>query len=455
MSLIGELSPYQIAIAGGLILATIALSKACGLRLEKTFGVAALRCVVQLSLIGYALRWLFGRESLGLNLLALGVMTLVAGQTVVSRVEVKSWRLFGFALVSLIGGVWLVAVPSIRGLFGETAIFEAKLFILLMGLLLGNALSRISLTFVQLQKIRRESMREIETFRALGGTGWESCARLYRAGLRQALTPIINAMSVVGVVSLPGTMAGQVLGGVDPLLAGRVQIVIMFLILLTSLLGALIAIALFHAAEMPEWVRVERVPLVFTGTQYRRFALSGASGVGKSRFLKSLVGLDDKDVSRMIIDKSEVELSPVDFGAVIYLSQHPIFIPGSVLENLRHPFQFQKNVRLKFDEKKMEILISQIGLPKTILDNSALSLSGGEAQVVHFVRAALLDPQIFLLDEPTSALDRERKDQFEIVLNDWVRKNGRQFIVISHDPDQRLRMSDVQWSLIDGRLIPA
>lgn len=451
MSYVGEFGYLQMLIAGGLVITTIALSKLCALELENTFAVAALRCFVQLSLIGFALRWLFAKESLELNLFALTVMTLVAGQTVLSRTQTRSWRLFGFALLALIGGVWIVSIPSIASVFGQKAIFEAKLFVPLMGLLLGNALSAISLTFIQLQRIQRENMREIEALRALGATSWESGARLYRSGLRQALTPILNAMSVVGVVSLPGAMAGQVLGGVDPLLAGRVQIVIMFLILLTSLLGSLVAVGLYHGFEMPTWLRGRRDIRVFADSAHRRISISGASGAGKSRLVKSMTGLDDRRIFEFVFNKSR--LKSLAEGSTLYISQQASFIPGTVRDNLLLPYKFRANRSLTFTEMRIRSLLNQLDLPESILDSSATTLSGGEGQMIQLIRALQLDPKILILDEPTSALDASRRAKVERLLQDWIfESDDHRYILISHDPEQVARLSDLRYSLSDGRL---
>ena len=73
---------------------------------------------------------------------------------------------------------------------------------------------------------------------ALGGTRWEAARQPIRNATRTAMTPIINSMMVVGVVSLPGMMTGQLLSGVPPMQAVKYQIVIMFLIASATSIGA-------------------------------------------------------------------------------------------------------------------------------------------------------------------------------------------------------------------------
>ncbi len=82
----------------------------------------------------------------------------------------------------------------------------------------------------------------IEARLMLGATRFEAMQPVMREALRRALLPIINSMSATGVVSLPGMMTGQILGGVSPAEAIKYQILIMFLIAGGTGLGAAAAV---------------------------------------------------------------------------------------------------------------------------------------------------------------------------------------------------------------------
>jgi putative ABC transport system permease protein len=71
---------------------------------------------------------------------------------------------------------------------------------------------------------------EIEARLALGATRNEALAPLMRDAVRKGLIPIINQMSAAGIITLPGTMTGQILAGMDPLEAVKYQIMLMFLL---------------------------------------------------------------------------------------------------------------------------------------------------------------------------------------------------------------------------------
>ena len=84
----------------------------------------------------------------------------------------------------------------------------------------------------------------IEALQALGAEPWEATRGLFRDALRAAMIPTINALMVVGIVSLPGMMTGQILAGVDPLLAVKYQLVVMLMLASGTALGSLLLLLL-------------------------------------------------------------------------------------------------------------------------------------------------------------------------------------------------------------------
>jgi len=234
-----ELSYWQVGLAAVLIMINGAISVALRLRMEATLLIASVRTVVQLLLIGLLLDWIFDFDRWYLVVGWGAVMTAIAGLTAASRNErrypgvwlntilsvwVSSWAITGFALLVVMQGIdrW----------------YEPQYAIPLLGMVLGNALNGISIglnTFTEALVTRRG---EIESLLALGATRWEAARRPLRQAVRTGMIPIINSMMVVGLVSLPGMMTGQLVSGMDPMQAVRYQIVIMFLIASATSLGA-------------------------------------------------------------------------------------------------------------------------------------------------------------------------------------------------------------------------
>jgi putative ABC transport system permease protein len=91
----------------------------------------------------------------------------------------------------------------------------------------------------------------------LGATGWEACREIATDALRVGLLPMINTMTVTGIVSLPGMMTGQLLSGVSPLEAVKYQIVILALIATTTTLGCLLAVWLTFQQSLSKWHAID------------------------------------------------------------------------------------------------------------------------------------------------------------------------------------------------------
>eukprot|EP01024_Parvocaulis_polyphysoides_P012401 TRINITY_DN1447_c1_g2_i1.p2 TRINITY_DN1447_c1_g2~~TRINITY_DN1447_c1_g2_i1.p2 ORF type:complete len:265 (+),score=52.79 TRINITY_DN1447_c1_g2_i1:2-796(+) len=94
---------------------------------------------------------------------------------------------------------------------------------------------------------------------AMGATRWEALRPVLIDVLKLAFTPLLNRLSVVGLVSIPGMMTGQILGGSSPFVAAKYQIIIMFLIA-TAYSMSTMAIALFamyHTVDKNHMLRLD------------------------------------------------------------------------------------------------------------------------------------------------------------------------------------------------------
>ena len=113
-------------------------------------------------------------------------------------------------------------------------------------MILGNALTGISLGLDRFTETLVQDRDRVELRLTLGATRWEAALPAIRVAARTGMIPILNSMSVAGLVSLPGMMTGQLLAGVPPTEAVKYQIVIMFLIASVTGLGTVSAIVLSY-----------------------------------------------------------------------------------------------------------------------------------------------------------------------------------------------------------------
>ncbi|MGH7571951.1 MAG: ABC transporter permease [Gemmatimonadota bacterium] len=232
-----ELTAWQVALAAILILVNAAISLVLRLGMERRLLLAAVRTVAQLALIGFVLDWVFAVDRVGIVLVLMTVMVLVAGVTAVRRTEGRYPGIWLNAIVSMWASSWLITAVALFGIVRVRPWYDPQYAIPLLGMILGNTLTGIALGLDRLTEELRTRRDQVETLLALGATRWEAAQDSVRRSVRTGMIPIINSMMVVGIVSIPGMMTGQLLAGVDPLNAVEYQIVIMFLIASGTALG--------------------------------------------------------------------------------------------------------------------------------------------------------------------------------------------------------------------------
>ncbi len=256
-----EIGYGHTALAGLLIVANLALSAALSLGLGRRLLVASLRMSGQLLLVGLVLEWVFALQNPLPVLLLAAAMTAMAGVAAVNRTRRRFAGVYWSSLVSVSGSAFFVTGLALVGIIRVEPWFAPQYLIPLLGMVLGNTLNGISLAldrFVESLVQRRDA---VEAVLALGGTRWEAAHEHIRDALRVGLIPTINSMMVMGVVSLPGMMTGQILAGAEPVDAVRYQIVIMFMIASAAALGALgVVLFAYHALfDQRHRLRLDRV----------------------------------------------------------------------------------------------------------------------------------------------------------------------------------------------------
>ena len=240
-----QLSYWQVATAASLILLCGLISAAVGLGIGRSLLIAGIRTALQLWLVGLVLQWVFAVDRWYFVIALMTLMTLVAGVAAVQRVEKRYPGIWIDSLVSVWASSWLMAAFAVFAVIRpEGSWYQPQYTIPLLGMILGNSLTAISLGMGRLSDELLRRRGEVETLLALGATRWEAGRDAVRTAIRTGLIPILNTMMVVGLVSLPGMMTGQILSGVDPIDAVKYQIVIMFLIAAATSLGVVTSVLL-------------------------------------------------------------------------------------------------------------------------------------------------------------------------------------------------------------------
>ena len=171
--------------------------------------------------------------------------------------------------------------------------------------------------------------------------------------------------------------------------------------------------------------------------------LLGPNGAGKTTFLRLMFGLDGPDEGRV----DRVTLDP---GAQSFVFQRPTLLRRSVLANAVYPLEILGRGGSTADELARERL-SELGLGDK-LNQTAASLSGGEAQKLALARAMITDPGLLFLDEATANLDGQATREIEAALSGAAAR-GTRVVLATHDLGQARRMADDVVFMARGQIV--
>lgn len=187
-----------------------------------------------------------------------------------------------------------------------------------------------------------------------------------------------------------------------------------------------------------------------------RVAISGASGAGKSVFLRTISLLDLPAAGKLYRNGELVQLNEMSIGQhrsqIAYVSQKPVLVPGTILDNLQLPYTLNRYKQKNFDAKLSQQIFNDLGKDKNFLERDTTDLSGGEAQLVCLLRILQLNPPVLLLDEPTASLDETSARFVQKLLNQWQKENPKAaYLWISHSEQQVYEVADEVWYFDAGK----
>ena len=231
---------------------------------------ATMRMIIQLFLIGLYLQYLFEYDLWYVNLAWALIMVFVAAVTALQRTRLKPQILLtpliaGFLTTGLVMALSFLAFilqlydANNTGEITINSFFTARYFIPIFGLLLGNMLS---VNVVALNSYYDSLKREQSMYYYLignGATRWEATMPFLRQAVVKAFNPCIANMAVMGLVAMPGTMIGQILGGADPSLAIKYQMMIVTITFVASMLSLMTTIILAQRKTFDKMGRMKDV----------------------------------------------------------------------------------------------------------------------------------------------------------------------------------------------------
>ena len=166
--------------------------------------------------------------------------------------------------------------------------------------------------------------------------------------------------------------------------------------------------------------------------------LSGPSGAGKSLLLRAIADLDPHDGECLVDGTPQSTMPPPRWRRLVGL------LPAE-------PQWWYDRVGDHFGDAG-ERYLARLGLPEKCLDWEVARLSSGEKQRLGLARLLDNAPRVLLLDEPTANLDRDNTDRVEALVRELAREQGLTVLWVSHDPEQRQRLSGRSLEIRHGRL---
>ncbi len=224
-------------------MASAALSVALSLGVQRHLLVAAARMVVQLVLVGLALRLVFASMSVLVTGTVIALMLAAASREVGARSPRRLlglWQ-YGIGALAVTAATLPIAAIALATALRPTPWYDARHAIPLVGIILGTVMNAGSLTFNAIFSAVSRDRGAIEARLALGATRGEAFQPLLRQAVLAGIIPTTNQMAAAGIITLPGIMTGQVLAGMDPLDAAKYQILLLFVLSSGGFLGSVVA----------------------------------------------------------------------------------------------------------------------------------------------------------------------------------------------------------------------
>jgi len=245
-----HVTPGEVVASLALVVLAAAISFWRKADLERDIGIATVRSFVQLTAIGYAIKLIFEADTLWLVFALLTVMVLFGALTArnrAKRVPNSFWPL----LIAL-----AVAGASTLGLVVALGVFEAtaRYLVPVGGMVIGNAMTASAVALNRLGDEMADSRARIEATLALGASAEEAAQPTVRRSLRSGMITLVDSTKTTGLIFFPGTMVGMLLAGAEPTDAVRLQLILLYTLLGSVSIAALVATLLayrnfFTAAE--------------------------------------------------------------------------------------------------------------------------------------------------------------------------------------------------------------
>jgi ABC-type Fe3+/spermidine/putrescine transport system ATPase subunit len=189
--------------------------------------------------------------------------------------------------------------------------------------------------------------------------------------------------------------------------------------------------------RFPQHVAVDNVSLAIP--RGALFTLIGPSGCGKTTVLRLIAGFEQPNAGEVLLNGVSIgRLRPYERNVTTVFQNYALFPHLTARQNIEFGLRRRRASNIDDAVKKVLELVRLAGKEH----RHPSQMSGGERQRVALARALVLEPEVLLLDEPLSALDPKLRKQVRIELKALQRRVGITFLLVTHDQEEALSMSD-------------
>jgi len=242
-----DISYISLLLSFVLLLYPLLIFSHLKLKLSKQLFSAFARMAIQLAIIGLWLQFVFKQMDLWLTLFWMLVMLINAVIILKGRLKFQTKILLPILVISLSTTSLLIMPWLLILVIKPNPLFSPMFAIPIYGMVLGNSMNSCALALERFESGLSDNWKAYYTRLSLGASLWEAALPPFKKAMQTSLMPQLLTIASIGVVSLPGMMTGQILGGASPMVAIKYQMMIMISIFCGVTLTDYLAIRLFLA----------------------------------------------------------------------------------------------------------------------------------------------------------------------------------------------------------------
>ncbi|MCP4522258.1 MAG: ABC transporter permease [Cytophagales bacterium] len=242
MKTVIDINYLELALGSALMLIPIFILWYYKTKLVQDTIIAVIRMAVQLLLIGLYLEYIFTLNNPFVNIAWVLVMAIIASTTIIKRSGLKTKMFFVPILLSLLVSIFITDTYFLGFVIKLENTFDARYFVPITGMLLGNIIKNIIMGLDVFYQRLYEEQNLYQWHLANGANKKEALLPFMQEALKKAFNPLIATTAIMGLISLPGMMTGQILGGSNPNIAVKYQIMLLVTIFTSATLTVVLSI---------------------------------------------------------------------------------------------------------------------------------------------------------------------------------------------------------------------